>query len=35
MIKERAFDMSGDIWDNNISDEGKDLINKLLVVDPD
>lgn len=35
MIKEGQFDMSGDIWDNNISDEGKDLIKSLLVVNPD
>jgi serine/threonine protein kinase len=35
MIKEGEFDMSGDIWENNVSDAGKDLIKKLLVVDPD
>jgi hypothetical protein len=27
--------MTGDIWENNISAEGIDLIKKLLVVNPD
>jgi serine/threonine protein kinase len=33
LIKAGVYDTSSDLW-NNISESGKDLISRLLVVDP-
>jgi serine/threonine protein kinase len=33
MIKQGDFEMSGKVW-NEVSNEGKDLLMRILVVDP-